>query len=305
MWTRSLMPSSIENADSAEYNRGLIMLKRIITSIVAIFVLIPVLVFSHTWVFPLALSVVGLISLYELFKCMGVHKKPAIVIPLYIYGAIAPFLLRYNPLGDPMAFALISFMVGALYLIYLFSLIVWSHGKLQFNDALTVFAMAAYIIAALNSIIYVRDYGEGGKYLYLLIFIGAWITDSFAYFTGYLFGKHKLIEDVSPKKTIEGSIGGIVFCALAFVGFGLIVKHFAGTEANLIFLAISAVILSVISQIGDLIMSVVKRHYNIKDYGKIFPGHGGMLDRFDSILAVSLGLAVVCMFVTLTGIKLI
>ena len=76
-------------------------------------------------------------------------------------------------------------------------------------------------------------------------------------------------------------------------------------DANIVFLAISGVILSVIAQIGDLIMSVIKRHYGIKDYGKIFPGHGGMLDRFDSILAVSLGLGVVCMFVTLTGIKLI
>ena len=181
----------------------------------------------------------------------------------------------------------------------------WSHGKLKFSDAITVFTMAVYIVAAMNSILYVRDYSDDGKYLYLLIFIGAWVTDIFAYFTGYLFGKHKLIEDVSPKKTIEGSIGGIVFCALSFVGFGLIVKHFFSTDANIIFLAISGVIISVISQIGDLIMSVIKRHYNIKDYGRIFPGHGGMLDRFDSILAVSLGLAVVCMFVTITGIKLI
>ena len=281
------------------------MLKRIITSIVAICVLVPILVFSHTFIFPLAISIITFISLYEIFKCMGVEKKIFITLPLYIYGLVGPFLMRYNPLNDPMAFALISFMVGALYLIYLFSLIVWSHGKLRFSDTLTVYAMAVYIIAAMNSIVYVRDYGEGGKYLYLLIFLGAWVTDSFAYFTGYLFGKHKLIEDVSPKKTIEGSIGGIVFCSLFFVGYGLIVKHFFASDANLIFLAISGVILSVISQIGDLTMSVVKRHYNIKDYGKIFPGHGGMLDRFDSILAVSLGLGVVCMFVTLTGIKLI
>ncbi len=281
------------------------MLTRIITSIVAICVLVPVLIFSHTVVFPIALAIVTAISLYEIFKCMGVSKKLFITAPLYIFGVAAPFLMRYNPFSDPMAFALISFMVGALYLIYLFSLIVWSHGKLKFSDTITVFAMAVYIVAALSSIIYVRDYENGGKYIYLLIFIGAWITDSFAYFTGRFFGKHKLIEDVSPKKTIEGSIGGIIFCSLSFVGFGLIVKHFFGADANLIFLAISGVIISVISQIGDLIMSVIKRHYNIKDYGKIFPGHGGMLDRFDSILAVSLGLGVVCMFVTITGIKLI
>ena len=281
------------------------MLKRIITSIVAICILVPILIFSHTFIFPLALSVVTLISLYEIFKCVGVVKKLYVTIPFYIYGLAAPFIMRYAPAGTPMAFAFISFMVGALYLIYLFSLIIWSHGKLRFSDMLSVFAIAVYIIGAMSSILYVRDYGEAGKYLYLLIFIGAWTTDIFAYFTGYLFGKHKLIEDVSPKKTIEGSVGGIVFCALAYVGYGLIVKHFFDMDANLIFLAISGVIISVISQVGDLIMSVIKRQYNVKDYGWIFPGHGGMLDRFDSILAVSLGLGVVCMFMTLTGIKLI
>ena len=281
------------------------MLKRIITSIVAICVLLPVLIFSDTVIFPSAIAVVTLISLYEIFKCMGVEKKLFITLPLFLFAAVAPFLMRYDLINDPMAFALISFMVGALYLVYLFSLIVWSHGKLKFSDTLTVFAMAVYIIAALNSIVYVRDYGEGGKYIYLLIFFAAWVTDSCAYFTGYFFGKHKLIEDVSPKKTIEGSIGGIVCCALSYIAFGLVVKYFFNMDANIVFLAISGVILSVIAQIGDLIMSVIKRHYGIKDYGKIFPGHGGMLDRFDSILAVSLGLGVVCMFVTLTGIKLI
>ena len=281
------------------------MLKRVITGIVAICILVPILIFSDTFIFPLALSTVTLICLYEIFKCVGVEKKLYVTIPFYIYGVIAPLLMRYNPTGKPMAFALISFIVGALYLIYLFSLIVWSHGRLKFSDMLSVFAIAVYIIAAMSSILYVRDYGEGGKYLYLLIFTGAWTTDIFAYFTGYLFGKHKLIEDVSPKKTIEGSIGGIICCALAYVGFGFIVKHFFNMDANIIFLAISGVIISVISQIGDLIMSVIKRQYNVKDYGWIFPGHGGMLDRFDSILAVSLGLGAVCMFVTLTGIKLI
>ena len=280
------------------------MLVRIITSIVAVCVLLPILIFSNTFIFPLAIAVITVVSLYEIFKCMGVYKKLYITAPMYIYGAAAPFLMRYNPTGKPMAFALISFMVGALYLVYLFSLIVWSHGKLKFGETVSVFAMSVYIIGALNSILYVRDYSEGGKYIYLLIFISAWTTDIFAYFTGYLFGKHKLIEDVSPKKTVEGSIGGIIFCALAFVGYGFVVKTFFEADPNLIFLGISGVILSVISQIGDLIMSVIKRQYNVKDYGWIFPGHGGMLDRFDSILAVSLGMGVVCMFVTLTGIKL-
>ena len=166
-------------------------------------------------------------------------------------------------------------------------------------------ATVLYVATAMNSLLYVRDFEAGGQYIYFLIFIGAWITDTFAYFTGLLFGKHKLIEDVSPKKTIEGSIGGILFCALFFVGFGLIVDYFFDCEANVFFLFISGIITSVISQVGDLIMSVIKRHYQIKDFGKIFPGHGGMLDRFDSILAVSLGMAAICMFASMTGLRLL
>ena len=131
------------------------------------------------------------------------------------------------------------------------------------------------------------------------------MSDTFAYFVGMLFGKHKLIEDVSPKKTIEGSIGGIFFCVVSFVVFGIIMDVFFDRSANILFLAISAVAVSVVSQIGDLIMSVIKRHYGIKDYGKLFPGHGGMLDRFDSILAVALVMSAICMLAGIMNIQLL
>ena len=187
----------------------------------------------------------------------------------------------------------------------LFVSVVWSHGKFAFADGMAMYAVCIYIIAALNCILYVRDFSDSGKYVYLLIFVGAWITDIFAYFTGFFVGKHKLIEDVSPKKTVEGSIGGIVFCTLSFIAFGIIVDVFFDRHANILFLAISGIIVSVVSQVGDLIMSVIKRHYGIKDYGKLFPGHGGMLDRFDSVLAVSLGMGAICMLAGLLGIDLL
>ncbi len=281
------------------------MLKRIISAVVALCIFVPVCIFSHTVVFPIALAIVSVICLYEITKCMGFEKKLYISLPLYPAAAAFPFLVRYLPDSMPWAVGLIAFIFASLYLIYLFSLIVWSHGKLDFSGVITYFAMVAYILAAMNCIMYVRDYGNIGKYIYLLIFIGAWVTDTFAYFTGYLIGKHKLIEDVSPKKTIEGSIGGIVFCIIAFIVFGMIVQKIGGLKANYIFLSISALILSIVSQIGDLIMSVIKRHYKIKDFGKIMPGHGGALDRFDSILAVSLGLGGICMFMSLSGLTIL
>jgi len=279
------------------------MLKRIITSLVALCVLLPVLFFADTIVLCIAVAIATIIELFELLRCMGLHKKLQIAIPVYLFACTSPFLVRY--MENMHAFALIAFIIGALYLLYLFTNVILSHGKFPFDNVLAMMVLAVYIIAAMSSIVYIHDFGEMGKYIYLLIFIGAWITDIFAYFTGMLLGKHKLIPDVSPKKTVEGSIGGIVFCSLCFVLFGIVIDAFFDGNANLIFLALSGVIVSVISQVGDLIMSVIKRHYGIKDYGKLFPGHGGMLDRFDSILAVSLGLCAICMFMSLTGIQII
>ena len=158
---------------------------------------------------------------------------------------------------------------------------------------------AFYIIAGFNAVLYLHDYEPAGKYVYLAVFIGAWVTDTFAYFCGMLFGrggKHKLIPDVSPKKTVEGSIGGIVFCVLAMVLFGVIINSITDLHANYLVLIGAGLLASAVSQIGDLCMSVIKRTYGIKDYGKLFPGHGGVLDRFDSVLAVAVVLAALCSF---------
>jgi len=279
------------------------MLVRIITGAVAFVVFLGAVLLSNTVVFPIALGIVTVICLFEMFKCMGLEKKLYLTVPLYLFGAGAPSYIRYNPLGDIKAFAVIAFTFSALYLVYLFSVTVWSHGNLRFSDSLTMFAMATYIIAAIDCIMYIRFFVQGGEYLYFLIFIGAWMTDIGAYFTGVFFGKHKLIEDVSPKKTVEGSIGGIFICVISYFVFGWVV--FGIGNMNIAFFVVTAVIISVVSQIGDLIMSVVKRHYGIKDFGKIFPGHGGMLDRFDSISAVSVTLGAIFMFASLLGISFI
>ena len=279
------------------------MLKRIITAICAAIVLLPVLWFSDTFVFSAVIAAATVICLFEMFKCMGLHKKIAFTLPVYVAAVVFPFLQRI--LSEKIYVAVIAFMAACAYAVYVFASIIWSHGKLTYKDAMSSCFTSLYIVLAMNMVVYIRDFGTNGKYIYLLIFFGAWMTDIFAYFVGVFFGKHKLIEDVSPKKTIEGSIGGTVFCALSFVAFGVVVDKFFGCNSNYIFLAISGVIISVISQIGDLIMSVIKRHYGVKDYGKMFPGHGGMLDRIDSMLAVSLAFSLMCMFSYITGIPLI
>ena len=120
------------------------------------------------------------------------------------------------------------------------------------------------------------------------MFIGSWVSDTGAWFFGRLFGKHKLIPEVSPKKTVEGAVGGVLSAALAFVLYGFIIHRIdASLSPNYLILAVSGVICAIVSQFGDLIASLVKRHYGIKDYGNVFPGHGGVMDRFDSVLLVS------------------
>lgn len=280
------------------------MLKRIITSIVSICILVPILFLANTIVLPIAVSILTCIALYEMYKCIGVNKYVGIYLPSYIIAVALPFVQRYlDVCFEPIVLASV-----VIYLINLFTYCLISDQEFKFADISQIFTVTLYIILAFNSILYVHDLGgiQNGEFIYLLIFVGAWITDIFAYFCGMLLGKHKLIPKVSPKKTIEGSIGGIVFCMIAFTVFGFVIKTvYPSLEINYILLVVSGLLISVVSQIGDLTMSVIKRQYGIKDYGKIFPGHGGVLDRFDSILAVSILLAAICAYFNSIGLVII
>ena len=274
------------------------MKTRIITAIVAICVLLPVLIFSDTVIFPIALAILSLVALYEMASCIGLKKAWALTIPTYLLALGLPFLIRYG--GGIETLRQYAFAAICVVILYFFSVLTFSHGKYKLQSVAIWFMTAFYILLGFNAISVLRFYETaGGKYVYLLVFIGAWVTDTFAYFCGMLFGrggKHKLIPDVSPKKTWEGSIGGVVFCMISMVIFGLIVNRISDFEANYILLVIAGLLISIVSQIGDLCMSVIKRTYGIKDYGKLFPGHGGVLDRFDSTLAVSVILAAFCSF---------
>lgn len=276
--------------------KEIVMRTRILTALVALCVLIPVLIFSHTWLFPIGVAVCCLIALWEIFKCIGV-KSLWVTIPTYLVAAF--LILSFRFFREMYSFGTDAFIVRIAIpcilfaALYLMGAMVFSRGKLPVESVTAAGFLSFYIVAAFLCILFLRD-ADRGAYTYLLIFIGAWITDSFAYFTGMLFGKHKLIPEISPKKTVEGSIGGILFCGASFILYGVLIGHFFenAERMNLVALFAYGVIVSVVSQIGDLSMSAVKRHYGIKDFGKIFPGHGGILDRFDSILAVSLVLFV-------------
>lgn len=268
------------------------MKQRIITAIVLLIVAIPVCVLSGTVVFPIVMAFIGFMGIYEMLGCMKTRDNALVSAPLYGIAILAPFAVRY--FGDFIKEnAHIVVLVLLVYALYLLGLWVFSYEKNQeidMNPILASTLIGLYIIGATSSILIVRDL-PFGEYYWYFIFIGAWVTDTFAYFTGMLFGKHKLIPNVSPKKTVEGSIGGTIFCIVFFIGFGAIVNHFTNSDISLVLVAFAGLVSAIVSQIGDLSMSVIKRTYGIKDYGKIFPGHGGVLDRFDSILAVAVIMA--------------
>ena len=279
------------------------MFKRILTGVIAFcFLLVPVVFFADTVVLPIAVALFGVVATYEVLHCVGLHKNLWVSAPLYLVSAALPFGIRYFAIGSVLALP----MALCVVLIYLLATAVFSHGKTDIRDVSTSLVLWLYTLIGFAGLIIIHDFIRGGQYFYLLAFVGAWVTDTFAYFTGMLLGKHKLIPDVSPKKTVEGAVGGVVFCTLSFVVFGLLYTRFwlaDGDEAiPLLAMAIVGFIVSIVSQIGDLSLSLLKRKYGIKDFGKIFPGHGGVLDRFDSVLAVSIILTVSFVFLTALGI---
>ena len=266
------------------------MKKRVLTAVVGVAILLPTLFLSGTWFFPVAVAVCCTIAMFEMLRCLGLARVWAISLPAYALSVAVPFLIRH---GDRHTTLPLCAMLSVCAVLYLMGVSVFMHGKLTFAQLAEVLLACMYILFGFNAIVYLRDM-VGGQYVYLLVFMGAWVTDIFAYFSGMLFGKHKLIPQVSPKKTVEGSIGGTVFCILGYVLFGVILNSFFSFHADYLALCISGLAVAVVSQIGDLCMSVVKRERGIKDYGNLFPGHGGMMDRFDSILAVASVLALIC-----------
>lgn len=274
------------------------MKQRIITSLVACCVLLPVLIFADTPALPVGLAICSLLAVYEMLHCIGLGKSVAVGIPSYLAAAALPFLVRYLP--DCSLLPEIAGSAVLLFALYLFTVLIFSHGKYQLQAVAVCFLSVFYVLVGFNAILVIHDTRIGGEYLYLVTFLAAWITDIFAYFCGILFGKggkHKLIPDISPKKTVEGSVGGVVFCILAMLIFGWIVERIEpAVQANPLVFALGGLVASAVAQIGDLSMSVIKRTYGIKDFGKIFPGHGGVLDRFDSVLAVSAVLLVITQY---------
>ena len=267
------------------------MKARILTAIgIAIFG-IPILIFSQYLFYPIAISLLSVIAIFEMSGLTGFRKSPTVMIPAYLIAAALP-VCGYYAL-DIGKYLLYSAFAVFVYMMYLFAYAVLKHGNISFASISAHFVSFAYIAVSFTALCLVRYIANGGYY-FLLVFVASWICDSFAYFIGRAIGKHKLIPEISPKKTIEGAIGGVVCTTLCFVLFGFIVSMISDLTPKYFILSLFGFALSIVAQFGDLIASLIKREHGVKDYGNIFPGHGGVLDRFDSILAVAPFLLALC-----------
>ncbi len=266
------------------------MLKRTITTVVGLIVFGVVAYFSGTIVFPIVIALFSLIGVYEMLKCVGAMKWP-IMLPSFALAVLLP-LLPYLALERFPALSLISFLV---YLVLLLTAAVLCRGKLLYDVVASGAVGAFYVAFAFAAIVWIR---QQNNWLYLCVFLVPWISDMFAYLVGSKFGRHKLIPQISPNKTVEGSVAGLVFGTAAFVGLVYLARACFDPSLGFRWWAVLLVGLgiSVIEQIGDLIASLIKRRYQVKDYGNLFPGHGGVVDRFDSNF-----LTAVCMFLLLSS----
>ncbi|EMS74108.1 phosphatidate cytidylyltransferase [Ruminiclostridium cellobioparum] len=263
------------------------MLKtRVISALVGLILLIAVL-YLGSIVLGVVVSIIAAIGLYEFYNSAAKLKNIQPIKPVGYLSIIPLLLLGLEETGWYKLDLGILTGISVCVVIFLsMAFIVFGHKRYNIIDACVTAFGIAYVPFLMSFLILIRKM-DFGILLIWLIFIGAWGTDTMAYTFGRLFGKRKIVPEISKNKTMAGAIGGILGCVALMFVFGLISRSFFGLELSTATLVLLGLFCGVISQIGDWSASAVKRYVNVKDYGSIMPGHGGVLDRFDSILFVA------------------
>ena len=244
---------------------------RLISGIVLVIIALATII-SGSWILFFTLLAVSLIGMRELYKVMKVSDEHVTVLELVGYlGAVLYYIAMKADFGNYGTMAIIISMILILF-VYVFG-----YPKYHAEQVMAAFFGVIYV-AVMLSFIYLTRSLPDGKFLVWLIFLCSWGCDTCAYCVGMLIGKHKMAPVLSPKKSIEGAVGGVVGAAL------LGVIYAAATQGKMAEYALICAVGALISMVGDLAASAIKRNQNIKDYGKLIPGHGGILDRFDSVI---------------------
>ena len=260
------------------------MKTRLITGGISAALFLIVLFIPWSVALTIATSCICALALYEVLSATKVVEHRGLGIAAIIFAVIAPFFGRMNG-GWVFVFCL-------LYVLALVLLTIRYHDSVSVDKVAIVFLLSILISICLSCLSYLRTSGErdsDGLFYVFLALLMAWMADTGAYFVGTFFGKHKLCPRISPKKTGEGLFGGIAVSILisllaGFVYESAVLKGAAHVSYGEIF--VLALICAPLSVVGDLFASIIKRRCDVKDFGNIFPGHGGMMDRFDSLLFV-------------------
>lgn len=274
------------------------MLTRIITAIFGISFGIGVLFLADTVVFNITVAALTVMIVYELFSNCGCLQYKVHSAVCFLYAAALPLMVQFFSIST-------IYIFSALCVLVMMCAFIGSHKKLAFEKLCFMITTTLVSSVAMCCIVRMKNSDELHGVCYVVICLAAaWLSDAAAYFVGTFFGKHKLCPEISPKKTVEGAVGGVIGGTLILVAYMLVyqlVQASRGYDFSVNYLAavMIGIISGLLSIVGDLTASLIKRQNNIKDFGKIFPGHGGVLDRFDSVLFVAPFLAFVVEYVKL------
>lgn len=272
------------------------MKTRIIVAVIAIPVLVLVIFFAPLWVMGLVMGAISAGCAWEFLECTE-REMP---LAMRAFSAACAFLMCFGVSVFPaeLVYSTVIFLLFAV----LFCLLMLSFRKeevMAFEAVASCLTAGGIMPMLLSAVVRLGLHEHSSVYM-LLPFVAAFSSDSGAYFAGTFLGRHKLTPHISPNKTIEGSIGGFLASMLLMAVYGLVLKA-AKLEVNMSVMVVYGFLGSLACQLGDLSFSAVKRLYGIKDYGKLIPGHGGMLDRFDSMHWTAAILAILAALVPAIG----
>ena len=256
------------------------MVKRIMVAVVCI-PLLAGAVYGVSPVYPIILPILvaglSMIAVHEVLWSTGFLKHTRISGYSIVLAGLVPFWVYYDGRLTPALAGLF------LYVLLLFAEAIASHKHITLEKMGGAFFLSVVIPFFLSSLLRIRLM-EHWMALIVLPFEVAFLSDAFALFAGMAFGKHKLAPELSPKKTVEGAVGGFAGAIICTVIYGAVLQFGFSMQVNYLYLVVYGALGSIVSQLGDLSFSYIKREYGIKDFGNIFPGHGGVLDRFDSVI---------------------
>lgn len=256
------------------------MKTRIIAAVALLPLLLAIVLFAPKVCTAILFALIAAVAAYELLVGTDIEKSPRLVL----YSAVMAVMTSlWSYFGWPGVW---TQLLVLLFFVVLFAEIMMSGMKLPFLNVIACFAAGLLIPYLLTALVRIHI-TPNGRFFILIPFVMAFLSDTGAYFFGLAFGKHKLAPTISPKKTVEGAVGGIVGAVVGMVLYCLVLQMFFDFTPNYIFALIYGVVGSACAVFGDLCFSVIKRQTGIKDYGNLIPGHGGILDRFDSMVVVA------------------